>query len=322
MELQAILDAMAANPELVKGVLPTVVDSEVGKTLIATRAENLYKSKIDDEVKAIHSQYDDDVFAILGKRPGSKDGVKQKSYDFIKELLTDYKGLLEQKDSLDKDTKVAALQLEIDKLKTEGGGKHIQEIFDQAKSDWENEKASLIKDRDDAKNMSIDFQKKTAIGNAVRQLKFNPDVSESIRQMVLDNAEQQLISNSEFQDGKLVFRDNEGKPILDKTTHSPLDAFGVISQMQAVKDISLIDDKKPGGGGADVTIKGNIQTTSVEGKDTKSLILPEGSFKTRSEFLNVSEKALIDAGITRRMPEWDELKNAAYAEYKVAELPV
>lgn len=324
MELQAILDAMAANPELIKGVLPVVVDAQVGKDLIATRAENIYKAKIDDEVKKIHTQYDDDVFEILGKRPGTKDdGTKQKTYDFLKELLTDYKTLLGQKDSLEKDTKVAELKGEIERLKNEGGGKHVQEIFDQAKLDWAEEKRVLEERATTAESTSVNFQKETAIANARRQIKLNPDVSESIQNMVLDTAQTQLISNSELKDGKLIFRDKDGNPILDKTTHEPLDAFGVLSQMDAVKDISLKEKNTPGGGGAATTMKGQIQTTSVEGKDTKKLVLPEGSFKTRTEFLQVAEKALTDSGVTRRDPDgsWDKLKNDAYKEYNVAELP-
>lgn len=317
---EQIIEAITKKPELINGILPTVTNSEVGKTLIENKANLIYQDKIGEEVKRIHQQYDDDIFSTLGERPGTgEDGQKQKTYDYAKKLYTELKELRGQKDSLSKDAKVVELQTKIDQLTKDGGGSHIQSIFDQAKATWETEKQTYLKQINDSKSENETFQKKTEIQNAISRLKFNPDTPESIKKMVISNVENQLVNSSKLENGKLVFLDTEGKPVLDPTTYTPKDAFGMVSSMDAIKDISLKENK--GGGGATTEIHGSIQTTKVEGKDAKKLILPEGSFKTKIEFQSVAEKALIDSGITRRDPQWDTLKTEAYKEYKVSELP-
>ena len=312
-------DAIKSD-EFKTDILPLLTEADAIKTIIDNKAEAVYKSKIDDEVKTIHSRYDDDIFEVLGVRPGTKDGVKQKTYDFLKSILTDHKGLLDKKGSLEKDQAVIDLKAQIKTLEEGGGGKHVQEIFDQAKADWMAKEADYKATILETQNSTLDLQKSTAFANAKAQLKFNPDVSEAIRNMVINAAEKEMIANSKIEDGKLVFLDASGKPVLN-AEYKPKDAFGVLSSMDAIKDISLKIDDKSGGGGADPKINGSIHTTTVEGKDTKKLVLPEGSFKTKSEFIDVAEKALIDAGISRRDADWDRLKNGAYQELKVAELP-
>lgn len=317
---EQIIEAIQKNPGLIPGILPTVTDSEVGKKLIENKAELIYKEKIGEEVKKIHQQYDDDIHSILGERAGTgDDGQKQKTYEFAKKLYSELKELRGQKDSLSKDARVKELETQIEKLKTEGGGKHIQEVFDQAKQAWETEKQGYLKQITDTKTENEVFQKRTEIKSAVAKLKFNPDTPESIKNMVIANVEDQLIKTSKIENGKLVFVDGEGKPVIDQTTYQPKDAFGMISSLDAIKDITLKEEK--GGGGAKTEIHGSIQTTKVEGKDEKKLILPEGSFKSKMEFINVAEKALLDSGITRKDPAWDQLKTEAYKEYKVSELP-
>lgn len=310
------------NEEFKKDILPAITTSEAVKTMIENNAKVQYQSKIDEEVSTIHSKYDDDMFTILGVRPGTgDDGKKIKTYEAIKTLYTELKGLRDQKESLTKDAKVIELNAKIKKLTEEGGGKHIQEIFDASKLTWDKEKEGFEKTITDLQGTTIDFQKKTEISNAVRGIKFNPDTPESIKKMVLENVEQKLMAGSKIQDNKIVFIDTDGKPIIDPVSHSPKTAEQMLATMDAIKDISLKDDNKKGGG-ADSTIKGSIQTTTVEGKDTKKLILPEGSVTTQTQFIEVAEKALIDSGLTRRDTEWDELKNKAFKELKVAEMPI
>lgn len=302
-------------------ILPLIVAGDEMQTLITNKSEATYKSKIDDEVKNIHTQYDDDVFAILGVRPAVVDGKKEKTYDFLKTVYGQHKVLLDKKDSLEKDPAIALLKGEIKTLKEEGGGKHVQEIFDAAKITWKGEKEGFEKTILESQGAAVTFQKKTAIATAISKLKMNPDIPESIQKIAKESAERSMLANSKIEEGDLMFLDADKKVIMNKTTFKPQNAFEVLSTMDAIKDISLKDDGSQGGGGADTKMNGAIQTTTVEGKDVKKLILPDGSFKTKSEFITISEKALIDAGVSRRDDGWDKLKNEAYKEYKVSELP-
>lgn len=319
---EQIIEAIKGKPDLVKGILPTIQTSESFTTLLNNRADVLYKEKIGDEVKKIHSQYDKDMFEILGEQPGvNEDGSKQKSYEKLKSLLVDYKSLREKKDSLTKDAELKALQDQIAKLKTEGGAKHVQEVFDQAKATWEQQKSDYESKITDANKANEDFQKKSVIAQALSGIKFNPDVSDTVRNVLVQQEEQRLLQNSKIENGKVIFLDSEGKVAIDPATHSPMDASQMISTSDVIKEISLKSDNNKGGG-AQPEIKGSIVTTTVEGKDTKKLNIPQGSFKSRSEFIEVAEKALLDSGLTRRDPDWDKLKTAAYKELKVSELPV
>jgi hypothetical protein len=322
MEATQILEAFKANPTLIESILPTVIESEAGKTLIENKSKIVYESKIGEEVKKIHDLYDNDIFENLGVRAGTKeDGSKEKTYEFAKKLFVELKGLRGQKDSLTKDAEVIRLQGQIDLLKQEGGGKFIEEQFEKSKLAWGTEKEGYIKQINDTKTENETFQKRTSIQSAMNNIKFNPDTPESIKKMVLANVEGMMIQNSKFEDGKLVFLDADGKVSIDASTYKPKDAIQVLNGMDAIKDISLKGDKEKGGGGADPTIIGSIKTTKVEGKDdVKDLMLPEG-IKTKTQFVEESEKALLASGITRRDKQWDILKNKAYNELKVAEMP-
>ena len=320
MEVQAIIDAIKENPTLVGGILPTIQESEAFKTVLNNKADVIFEEKIGERTKEIHTQYDDNMFDILGVRPEVVDGKKQKTYEKIKELFTDYKGLLAKKDSLTKDAELIALQGQIETLKKEGGGKHIQEIFDGAKTAWESKENEYKTTIQGLQGETVDFQKRSQINEAVKGLKLDPNIPESIRKMAITNAENELMKNSEIKDGKLIFLNAEGKPAINQTTYEPMSASDMLADVAAIKDISLKDvDHK--GGGADPKINGSIKTIKVEGKDVQKLNIAAGSYKTRLEFIQVAEKAMIDAGITKRDKRWDELKNDAYKELKIADLP-
>ena len=88
MELQQITEALNENTELLTGITNHILDSDKGKEIITNRAESIYQEKIGGEVSEIHKRYDEDMFTILGERPGTlEDGGKQKTYDKIKSLL-------------------------------------------------------------------------------------------------------------------------------------------------------------------------------------------------------------------------------------------
>lgn len=318
---EQIIEAFEKDSTLIEGVLPKVIESEVGKNLIENKAKVIFDEKIGDEVKKIHTLYDNDIFETLGVRAGTKeDGSKEKTYEVAKKLYSELKELRGQKDSLTKDAKVNELLGQIETLKKEGGGKHFEEILNQSKLTWDEKEKNYLKQIDDSKHANETFLKQTAIQSALNQIKFNPDTPESIKKMVISSVEKDLVKNSKLEEGKLVFLDAEGKPMIDTTSYQPKNALQVLASMEAIKDISLKEDKEKGGG-AQSEIHGSIQTTKVEGKDVQKLILPEGSIKTKTQFQEIANKALSDSGITIRDPRWTKLKDEAYLELKVKDMP-
>lgn len=318
--IEQISEAIQTNPSLIDGIVPLVQEAEPIKNLITNKANLVYQERFGNEIKTVHEKYDEQIFTKLGQRAGTKeDGSKQKTYELLDVALDELAELRTKKDSLSKEAKVIELQATIEALKKEGGASHIQSVFDSAKQTWETEKSNYLTQIEEAKNNNETFQKRTEIQSAFAQLKFNPDTPESIRKLVIGNVEAELIKSSKIENGKLVFLNDKGEPIIDDSNYAPKNALQMISSLESIKDISLKEEK--GGGGADKTITGSIQTTKVEGKDVQKLILPEGSVKTKEQFTKVSKQALLDSGITMRDPKWNELLNQAYIELKVSEMP-
>lgn len=315
---EQIIEAIKKNPAHVAAILPTIQEDSAFKTLLENKTTAMVNEQIGNKVNEIHSKYDEDIFQALGVRAGSKDNGKQKTYELAKELFTELADLRKTKDSLTKDAKVIELQGMIDKLKTEGGAKHVQEVFDQAKAGWDAEKVRLETERDEAKNSAIDFQKLTEIKNAQNQIKFAPDTSDAIKKMVLDNVEKDLLASSKIENGKLVFVDKDGKPLVNEK-HETKSALEMLNSSEALKAITLKETQ--GGGGAPPTIEGSIIKVNVNGKDEEKLSLQSGGFKSKIEFQKHAEKTLADQGISISDDRYQTLYDEAYKEHKVADLP-
>lgn len=322
MDVQAIIEAIKENPSIVEGIFPTVVESEFGKSSISNRVEAEYKSKIGEEVSKLHSRYDEDAFSILGEKPKeNEDGSKEKTYDFIKRKLSDLKRLSEMEKSLSTDEMIKKLTADLEKAKTEGGGKQIQAEYEEAKRLWEGQKQEYEGRISTMISSATEGVIKTEIANGLTGLKFNADVPESVRGIVLRNAEAEILKNAKIDETtkKVVFYGEDGKPLLNSTTYAPKTAAEVLAEMPSIKDIILKDAKS--GGGASEKLDGNIKTITVDGKTEEVLEIPAGSFTTQLEFIAEAEKALLASGITRKNPKWDELKNKAYRELNVSSLP-
>jgi len=321
MEKEAIIEAFKANPALVGEILPSITDAEPVKQLIENKSNVLFEEKIGEKIKEVHQKYDDDLFETLGVRAGTTEsGAKQKTYEVVKTKLVELKTLQGQKDSLNKDAEVIKLKGEIEVLKTTGGGKEFKEMLETSKTQWEAKETEYKKQLQTANQSKEDFQKSVSIKTAFSGLKFNPDVPESARKAIVDNVEKELVKNSKLnEDGKLVFLGEDGK-ILMNAQYQPKTAEEVLESLAVIKDISLKDGNK--GGGAKEEITGSIKTIKVEGKDdAKKLILPEG-IKTKKEFTEQAEKALLASGITKRDVLFNKLKDEAYIDLEIGKLPL
>lgn len=319
MDLEQITAALSENAELLTGVITHVLDTDKGKEIITNRADGIYNERIGDEVSGIHRQYDEDMFSILGERPGTIDGGgKQKTYDKIKSLYEELNTLRGQKETLSKDAEVQRLTAEIENLKTNGPGAHWEQTFNTEKEKWTTERQTLLERAENAEGSITTFKKRSDIEAGLRGFKYNESVPDGVRKTYVDNVVNSLIQQSKVEGDKVIYLDENGAQIND-AEYKPMSAQGILKMR--LKDI-LLDANADGGGGAPATVKGSIETTSIDGKNVDSLKLVDGSFKTRVEFLETAEKALLDSGITRDNPQWDKLKNEAYNRYNVKDLPL
>jgi hypothetical protein len=321
MELQAILDEIGKNPSLIDGLMQPIFDSEKGKAAIANRVNTEVAIQIAEKIKETHTRYDEDMNSILGERPGQKEGgAKEKTYEKVKALFEELKGLRGQKESLTKDAEVARLTAEIESLKKTGGGEIIKQAFDEAKAQWTAKEAEYLKKIEDSGKQGTEFQIKSALATAKAGLNFNPDMDEEIRNIVLEKAESTLLSGAKVEGDKITFFKPDGKPYLNPTTYEPMTASEVLSSLEGVQKIVKKDGQQ--GGGADPAMKGGITTVKVEGKDDKKKLDLQGTFKTQMEFTEAADKLLRESGVTKSDPTYFQLKDEAYKEHNVASLPL
>lgn len=300
--------AYLAEEGNVTELIPTIVEHAALKPVIENKVKILYEKGIADEVRNIYSKADADMEAILGERPETLDGGgRKKTYDKNKEL---YQELAE----------LRAKKAEFEKAPAKGDDPKLQELFDTAKATWEKKEAELIATIKEKDGANVDFIKKSFITQELANIKFDPNTPESVRKLVLKDAETALMASSalnETGDG-LVFTGEDGKVIVNDK-YAPSTTKDMIDGFASIKDISLKDTK--GGGAAPTKVNGGVITTNVEGKDTKKLTLPAGVIKSKSAFMDLADKTLLANGVDRNSDDFQRLKNEAYVEYKVADLP-
>jgi FtsZ-binding cell division protein ZapB len=318
-ELKAAFETtLKEKPEAINEILPVILETEKAKEIISNKAEAIYKEKITTEVSAIHSQYDNDMFEILGEKPSKlDDGSKQKTYDKIKGLYGELKELREKKDSLSKDEAVKSLQAKIAELEKNGPGAHWEQTFKAEQEKWTQEKNSLMGRLEEKEKGMVDFKKKSDIESGLRGFKFRNDIPESARQALINLAVDQLVKNSKVEDGKVLYL-NESGAVINNSEYKPESAKGVLSTL--LKDIIKNEDQG-GGGGAPRKITGSIEAQTIDGKEVQKLVLDQTQFKTKREFVEVAESAMLKSGIARGDSNWDKLKNEAYMRYQVTNMP-
>lgn len=319
MESQAIIDAIKDKPELFTEVFNGVKTLEPVKPLFQKVLDTELSPRIDEKTREIYGNIDKDFFDTLGVKPEEKEGKKEKTYDMVKRILADHKRLKDVEGSLTETEAVKKLTAEIEELKTKGGGAHWESVYNQAKTQFEQERVSLKERAEKAEGLVIAGQKGNSLANAVAKLSLNPDVDKSIADMVINTAKAELEKNSKIEGDKVIFLNAEGKPLLNSNL-DPMSAEEALMSIEAIKKITL-QQKTPGaGGGADPEIKGSIETKNVEGKDEQRLVLPSG-FKSKLEFDQAADKALLDSGIARSDKRFNELKTKAYKEHEIDKLP-
>lgn len=321
MELEQIIDALQKDSNLVESLIPELDKIEAGKKILENRTNVEVEKKIGERVKTIYDQIDNDVFSILGEKPGTDENgqKKEKTYDFIKRQISEFKSLKDKATELEKDPIISKLKQDLEKAKSEGSGALIKQELETAKQQWLQREEELKNQLATKDSDLVNFKKNQEIELGIATLKFNPDIPKSVVDIAVNSAKTKMLNSSEIREGKLVFLD-ESKNVKLGQKYEPMTPIEFIESLEEVKDILLKDGKK--GGGADKEIKGHIETKKVEGKDDEiRLIIPEGAIKTKQQFIEVTEKLLLEEGITRTDKRWQILIDNAYKDLEVAKMP-
>ena len=286
---------------------------------IATMSQNDENTVIGARIGELHGQYDADVLGVSGV--AKKSG--EKSYDYVKRVLGDYKAKLEASKTLQ--SQLDAANTQIEELKAKGPDEAIKQELKDTKAHVEQLKTSLqakTTEFDTAKanlekqvmNAHVDY----AFQAATAGLKFKDGISDTLKDVILNAAKNEVLAKGTpelIDDGKggkrIALRGADGNLV-----NNPKNGLAPYTIQELVMETSIKDaittTNNRGGGGTGPTPPAD-----------PNLPLDLSGAKTQLEADNMIENYLLTVkGLTRDKAEFGDESLRLRNEAKVAELPI
>lgn len=297
--------------------------TDAQKLAITTLSGNDEATVIGTKIGALHGQYDADILSISGI--SKADG--EKTYDYLKRVLGDYKTKLDG-------TKTLSAQLEAQKKKvTEleaklaagGSDEAVKQQLKDARHQVTQLQTQLTAKTEELDNAKKDYEKKEkdlqvgfAFTNATAGIKFKADVSEPVRKILLAAAKDEILAKGTpdfIDDGKggkkLVLRDAAGNTLNNpKNNLNPYTIEELVMET-SLKDVIDTGRQQPGGG-----TKPNPQP------DHRAVNLDLSTAKTQQEADIQIENYLLSTGLTRDNVEFGNKALEIRNENNVSSLPI
>lgn len=297
--------------------------TDAQKLAITTLSGNDEATVIGTKIGALHGQYDADILSISG----ISKAAGEKTYDYLKRVLGDYKTKLDG-------TKTLSAQLEAQKKKvTEfeaklaaGGSDEAvkQQLKDarhqvtQLQTQLTTKTEELDKAKKDYEKKEKDLQVGFAFTNATADIKFKADVSEPVRKILLAAAKDEILAKGtpDFVDDgkggkKLVLRDAAGNTLNNpKNNLNPYTIEELVMET-SLKDVIDTGRRQPGGG---------TEPNPQPGHRTVNLDL--STAKTQQEADIQIENYLLSTGLTRDNVEFGNKALEIRNENNVSSLPI
>lgn len=292
-------------------------------TAIAEMSKNDENAVIGTKIGALHGQYDTDIFNITGIK--KKDG--EKSYDFMKRVLSEYKTKGEsvkniQKELDDAKAQVADLQ---SKLEKNAGNETLAQQLKDAKAQVTQLQAQLQTKETEFNTKKTEFE--TALKNthvdyafqaATTGLKFKTGITEPIQKTLLNAAKAEILAKGTpdfIDDGqggkKLVIRGADGNIINNpKNNLNPYTLQELVMET-SLKDVIDTGRQQKGGG-----------TIPPAGGGGGGGMLDLSGIKSQVEADKAIESYLLSNGLTRDSQEFAEQSMQLRTENNVTNLPL
>lgn len=293
---------------------------------IAEMSRNDENTVIGTKIGALHGQYDTDVLSITGIK--KNDG--EKSYDYVKRILNDYKSQLTSTATIQ--AQLTNAQSEVQKLKDKLASGAGDEALKQQLKDAKNQVSQLQNQltaketefattkaelENQVKNVHVDY----AFNAAVSGLKFKAGISESLQKILLSAAKAEVLSKGTpdfVDDGKggktLVFRDQAGNVLNNPTNNLNPFTVNELLMQTSIKDAIDMGKQQPGGG----TVPPVVSPTGGSG----SSVLDLTGIKNQLDADKAIEAHLLAQGITRDSNAFAEQSLQLRTENNVSQLPI
>lgn len=297
--------------------------TDAQKLAITTLSSNDEATVIGTKIGALHGQYDADILSISGI--SKADG--EKTYDYLKRVLGDYKTKLDG-------TKTLSAQLEAQKKKvTEleaklaagGSDEAVKQQLKDARHQVTQLQTQLTAKTEELDNAKKDYEKKEkdlqvgfAFTNATAGIKFKADVSEPVKKILLAAAKDEILAKGtpDFVDDgkggkKLVLRDAAGN-----TLNNPKNNLNPYTIEELVMETCLKDvidtGKQQLGGGTKPNLPFNHRTFNLD----------LSTAKTQQEADIRIENYLLSTGLTRDNVKFGNKALEIRNENNVSSLPI
>ena len=303
-------------------VLVSLSDEQLNA--IAEMSRNDENTVIGTKIGALHGQYDADIFGITGLK--KKDG--EKSYDYAKRVLNEYKTKAESAKTIQVEldaakAQVADLQL---KLEKNAGDETLRQQLKDAKAqvsqlqtqlqtketEFSSKKAEL---EATIKNTHIDY----AFQAAVSGLKFKAGITDPVQKVLLSSAKAEVLSKGtpDFVDDgqggkKLVLRGSDGNILNNPKNNLNPYTFEELVLETSLKDVIETGRQQTGGGTGTHTVD----------RDSASGTLDLSGVKNQVEADKAIEAHLLASGLTRDSQEFADQSLQLRSENNVASLPI
>ena len=294
----------------------------VKDTLLANEA---LKGLSDEQISAIETLSKNDEDAVIGgrfsevyrqmdstieKATGIKRNGDEKTYNYLERAAKEFAGKYADYDSLK--TKVGELEQKI----ATGGDAALKAQLDSvkgeleaAKGEYATLKATYEKEKGDNAKALLNFKIDSEIARAKDGLKFKSGLNEAVMTTLVSQAIANIkAKNPSFEDRggvqTLVFRDAEGKPLLNAENKlNPYTAKELLTKEFEKMDI-LEKSPAKGAGGEPPKPSATISVAT-----------------TRMEALTAIEKMLSERGVSKTSLDYQREYDKLCKEYKVSDLP-
>jgi hypothetical protein len=298
--------------------------TDAQKATIAEISKNDEATVIGTKIGALHGQYDADILNVSGI--AKTDG--EKSYDYLKRVLGDYKTKLDS-------TKTLSAQLEASKkkvteLETKLAAGGSDEVLKQQLKDAKHQVVQLQtqltakgEELDNAKkdyeakekNMQVGF----AFANATAGIKFKAGIAESVQKILLSAAKDEILAKGTpdfIDDGhgnkKLVLRDENGNTLNNPKNNLNPYTLNELIMETSLKDVIDTGKQQPGGGTKPLGNQNGGSGTTLD----------LSGAKTQLEADTQIENYLLSTGLTRDNVEFGNKVLEIRNENNVSELPI
>ena len=291
---------------------------------IAEMSRNDENTVIGTKIGALHGQYDADILGITGIK--KKDG--EKSYDYAKRVLGEYKTKAESTKTIQ--TQLTAAQAQVaelqSKLEKGAGDETLKQQLKDAKAQVTQLQTQLQTKETEFNTKKAEFDKTIkdthvdyAFQAAIAGLKFKSGITEPIQKTLLNAAKAEVLAKGTpdfIEDGqggkKLVIRGADGNIL-----NNPKNNLNPYTMQELVMETSL----------KDVIDKGRQQTGGGtggfgSGSGGTGGTLDLSGIKSQVEADKAIEAHLLANGLTRDSQEFANQSMQLRTENNVASLPI